>query len=469
MGVRAVGIQRISTRPGDAVTSTTTAGRPAPLSTRARAVLDDLSSQGVGEEVAAWRENALASGQAVTGADQRQFATSVIHDRLRQIAERDISNGIGALTAEEDALVVQATLDDMFGAGMLDRILADPLVENIDAIGCDRVWVSYADGRKELGPQLWRSDAEMIEHLRRLGARSGQSERRFDNAAVELNIHLPSGARLFAVMAVTTRPCVSVRRHRKATATLSELCGLGMFDDRLSAFLAAAVRARLNILVAGGTNAGKTTLLRSFLGETDPRERIVTIEDNRELNLELFADRHSDVVSMEAREPNTEGEGEVTLADLVRMGLRMNPSRVIVGEVRGAEVIPMLNAMSQGNDGSMCTIHASSSEGVVDRIASYCVQAPERLDRIASNLLLANAVDLVVFISQVATPSGHRRWVSSVREVVAAEEHHVSTNEIFRAEPGEHALPSGVPLRPSTAARLAAVGYVWPPTLHVAR
>jgi pilus assembly protein CpaF len=442
---------------------------PSELSARARAVLDDLTAQGIGEEVAAWRENAIASGQTVSGADQRQFATSVIHDRLRQIAERDISNGIGALTSAEDAGVVQAALDDMFGAGMLDRILADPMVENVDAIGCDRVWVSYADGRKELGPQLWRSDAEMIEHLRRLGARSGQSERRFDNAAVELNLHLPSGARLFAVMAVTTRPCISVRRHRKATATLAELMAGGMFDHNVEEVLAAVVKARLNILVAGGTNAGKTTLLRALLGETGPRERLVTIEDNRELNLELFRERHNDVVSMESREPNTEGEGEVTLADLVRMALRMNPSRVTVGEVRGAEVIPMLNAMSQGNDGSMCTIHASSSEGVFDRIASYCIQAPERLDRIASNLLLANAVDLVVFISQSSTESGLRRWVSSIREVVTAEDHHVSSNEIFRAEPGEYATPTGVPLRPGTAARLAAVGYSWPPPLQVVR
>jgi len=451
------------------VTITAGEGPPSVLSARARAVLDDLASQGIGDEVAAWRENAVAAGQTVSGADQRQFATSVIHDRLRQIAERDISNGIGALSATDDALVVQAALDDMFGAGMLDRLLADPLVENIDAIGCDRVWVSYADGRKELGPQLWRSDTEMIGHLRRLGARSGQAERRFDNAAVELNVHLASGARLFAVMAVTTRPCVSVRRHRKATATLADLRAGAMFDHSVEGFLTAAVHARLNVLVAGGTNAGKTTLLRALLGEADPAERLITIEDNRELNLDLFADRHHDVVSMESREPNTEGEGEVTLAELVRMGLRMNPSRVIVGEVRGSEVIPMLNAMSQGNDGSMCTIHASSSEGVFDRVASYCVQAPERLDRIASNLLLANAVDLVVFISQTATDTGLRRWVSSIREVVAAEDHHVSSNEIFRAEPGADAAPTGVPLRPATAARLAAVGYSWPPTLQLAR
>jgi Flp pilus assembly CpaF family ATPase len=442
---------------------------PAPgLSPRAAIVVDELLAQGVGDEVASWREAAVTAGQPVTGEDQRRFATSIIQDRLRRVAERDIANGAAALSSDEDAAVLQAVLDTMFGAGVLERLLADPAVENIDAIGCDRVWVSYADGRKAPGPQLWRTDAEMVEHLRRLGARTGGSERRFDAAQVDLNLQLPSGARLFAVLGVTPRPCLSVRRHRKAAASLAELRAGGMFDDRLEAFLAAAVRARLNVLVAGGTNAGKTTLLRALLGEADRMERLVTIEDNRELGLEHLHDRHVDVVAMEARDANTEGEGAVTLAELVRMALRMNPSRVVVGEVRGSEVIPMLNAMSQGNDGSMCTIHASSSEGVVDRVASYCVQAPERLDRVASNLLLANAVDLIVFISQRPTDTGLRRWVSSVREVVGAEEQHVATNEIFRCD-GNGAAPTGVPLRQSTAQRLAAVGYSWPPTLVVAR
>lgn len=442
---------------------------PAGLSPRTQAVLDDLTAQGVGDEVAGWRDNALAAGRPVTAADQRRFATSVIQNRLRLIAERDIANGVGAMSSAEDAVVLRAALDDMFGAGALDRLLADPLVENIDAFGCDRVWISYADGRKELGPPLWRSDADMVAHLRRLGARAGQSERRFDNGAFKLRLQLANGARLFAVMAVTTRPCLSVRQHRKATASIAELRQSGMFDLRVEDFLRAAVRARLNLLISGATNAGKTTLLRALLGEVEPSERLITIEENRELGLDQFLDRHPDVVSMEARDPNTEGEGGVGLAELVRLGLSMNPSRVIVGEVLGDEVIPMLNAMSQGNDGSMCTIHASSSEGVFDRVASYCIQAPERLNRVAANLMMVNAIDLIVFIGKHTTEAGVQRHVASIREVVAAEENTISSNEIFRRGPDGAAEPSGVPLRPATAERLASIGYVWPPAFQVVR
>jgi hypothetical protein len=229
---------------------------PDPSSGRVRLVLDALHNEGVGDQVAAWREAAIGAGQTVSAEDQRRFATSVISDRLQRMAERDIDNGVPPLSPDDDGIVLQALLDDMFGAGVLDRLLADPGVENIDAIGCDRVWISYADGRKEPGPPLWRTDDEMIEHLRRLGARSGMSERRFDNAAPELNLQLPNGARLFAVMAVTARPCLSVRRHRLVDVSLKDLRATGMFDLQLEHFLRCAVQA-MNLLVAG-TNAGKT-------------------------------------------------------------------------------------------------------------------------------------------------------------------------------------------------------------------
>ena len=158
------------------------------------------------------------------------------------------------------------------------------------------------------------------------------------------------------------------------------------------------MRARKNIVVSGAMNSGKTTLLRALAAEIDRRERIVTIEQAFELGLDTGSDRHPDMVALEARPANIEGEGRIPVADLVRRSLRMNADRVIVGEVLGDEVLPMLNAMSQGRSGSMCTIHAESSAGVFRRIASYAVQAPERLPLEATNLLIAGALHFVVHL-----------------------------------------------------------------------
>ncbi|MCP5042509.1 MAG: Flp pilus assembly complex ATPase component, partial [bacterium] len=219
-------------------------------------------------------------------------------------------------------------------------------------------------------------------------------------------------------------------------------------------FLRAAVRARKQIIIAGATGAGKTTMLRALASEIPRHERIVTIETELELGLDRFPDVHPDAVALEAREANVEGVGRVGAADLVRMSLRMNPDRVIVGEVRGDEVIPMLNAMSQGNDGSMCTLHSDSSASVFNKLALYAMQAPERLGLEATNQLGAAAIDLVVFIAKGR--SG--RFVSSVRQVVGAEERQVVTNEIFRPGPDGRAVP-GVPLPHDLAAELAEEGY----------
>lgn len=242
--------------------------------------------------------------------------------------------------------------------------------------------------------------------------------------------------------------------------TLDDLVGPGMLDGRLHALLAAAVRARKNIIVCGGTGAGKTTLLRGLLNEVAPSERLVTIEDNFELGLQRFPELHPDVVAMEAREPNVEGTGEISMAELVRMGLRMSPDRVIVGEVRGPEVLALLNAMSQGNDGSMCTVHADSSSGAFARLAMYAVQAPERLPLEATNLLVANSIDFVVFIAQDTPVVGARRdrYISSVREVVGADGRIVVSNEVWAPGVDRRATPAA-PLRPATLADLQAVGY----------
>jgi Flp pilus assembly CpaF family ATPase len=200
-------------------------------------------------------------------------------------------------------------------------------------------------------------------------------------------------------------------------------------------------------------------MLRALASEIPPEERIVTIETELELGLDRYPDLHPDCVALEAREANVEGVGTVTAASLVRMSLRMSPDRVIVGEVRGDEVIPMLNAMSQGNEGSMCTVHADSSATVFNKLALYAMQSPERLPIEATSMLAAAAVDLVVFIAK----KRNDRFVSSIRQVVGADGPRVVTNELFEPGPGARAVP-GVPIPIDLAEDLIAVGY--DPALH---
>jgi Flp pilus assembly CpaF family ATPase len=392
--------------------------------------------------------------------DQRQLGRQLINRRLEAYAKERLEQGLDTLADDEEVALAQAIHDALFGLGILQRLLEDESIENIDANGCDTVWITRSGGLKERGPALADSDDELVEMIRMAAARLGLSERRFDMGSPSLNLQLPDGSRLFSVMAVTPRPCVAIRRHRFPVIFLDDLIKLGTIDHALREFLTAAVHARKNLIVCGGVDAGKTTMLRALLNEVPTHERIVTIEDNFELGIDRYADLHPDAVALEARERNVEGEGEVTMANLVRWALRMNPDRVVVGEVRGDEVLPMLNAMSQGNDGSMCTIHANSSQGAFGRFAMYAVQAPERLPLEATNLVVANAIDFVVFIGQAAgsTPGSMQRVVSSVREVVGAEGPLVMSNEIFSPGPDRRAIPAA-PIRNRTLDDLVAVGF----------
>jgi pilus assembly protein CpaF len=398
-------------------------------------------------------------------ADQRAYARQLISETLEAEARAALADRRPVLSVAEEDMAAQAVYDLLFGLGPLQRLLDDTDIETINANGCDQVWVRYADGRRVQVEPIARSDTELVELIRLAAARFGLAERRFDLAAPLLDLHLPDGGRLFAAMAVAARPSLTIRRHRFATVSLNELTSNGTLTPSLRNFLGAAVRAPLNILVCGGTGAGKTTLLRALAAEIPRDERLITVEDALELGLERDPERHANVTALEARPPNVEGEGEITMAALVRAALRMDPDRVIVGEVRGAEIIPMLNAMSQGNDGSMCTIHANSSAGAFDKLATYAVQAPERLGLEATNLLIANAIDLVVHLDYDRV-SG-RRVVDSVREITGADGLLVASNEVWRPSPDGHASP-GAPLREQTLDRLLASGYMpdWPDSVR---
>ena len=406
------------------------------------------------------RADEVAERPRMSPADQRQYGRQLINRRLERYAKEQLEQGVEPLSFEDESALAQAIHDALFGLGALQRLLDDESIENIDANGHADVWITRSDGSKERAPAIADNDEELVDTLRMTAARVGLTERRFDNGSPSLNLPLPDGSRLFAVMAVTSKPSVAIRRHRFPKVFLDDLVGLGSIDVALREFLAAAVRARKNFIVCGGAGAGKTTLLRAMLNEVGPEERIVTIEDNLELGLDRYSDLHPDVVALEAREENVEGEGAIDLATLVRWGLRMNPDRVIVGEVRGHEVIPMLNAMSQGNDGSMCTIHANSSASAFSKLAMYAVQAPERLNLEATNLMVANAINFVVHIGTAAGggEGGMRRYVASVREIVGAEGPLVMSNEIFMPGYDKRAVP-GAPLRDSTLTDLQAVGF----------
>jgi pilus assembly protein CpaF len=302
-----------------------------------------------------------------------------------------------------------------------------------------------------------------------LAAYAGLSARAFDDANPELDLRLPDGKRLSAVRRVTARPAVSLRRHRYPKVFLSDLVGNGTLTAELADFLSAVVRARRNVMIAGETDAGKTTLLRALANEIDPSERICTVENSLELGLRAHPELHPDVVELEAAPANSEGVGAVTMAQLVRRTLRMNPDRVIVGEVLGPEVVTMLNAMSQGNDGSLSTIHARTPRGVFDRIATYARQAEERLDIDATHQLIAGgeggtgALDFVVFCRKTRTPSaedgtaGLRRVVSAVLEINGYDQR-VQASEIYTPGPDGRAVRNhGVPI--NALADLIAAGY----------
>lgn len=396
---------------------------------------DDLSTRlrgFVAEALVEQRHEARsrADGQPIE-ADEESLR-AVISTYLDRDATQRLLGGQSTLSPDEELEITRSTIDHFMGLGPLQRLLEDPDITDIHVRGTGPVWVKHRDGNRTELPSVVDSDDELIRLVRNASSRSSRGERRFDASTVECNLCLPDGSRLFAVMDVSASPSVVIRKHQFALSSLDELHQGGLLSDELKAFFRAAVRARRNIIVAGGTGSGKTTLLRALINEIPRNERIITIEDAYELGIDRFADLHPDFDTLQSRPPNIEGRGEIALADLTRMALRMDPDRVVVGEVRGSEAFPMLLAMSQGNNGSMCTIHADSTRSVFPKLAAYVSMANTGLPVDVVNLVIANAVHLVVHIEL----TGGVRRISSVREVVDADGPRIISNEIFEARDG---------------------------------
>jgi len=363
--------------------------------------------------------------------DEYQLALSVITTAVQRHLGGILAAG-GELPTDAgyDLRLIQAIDSAMYKAGELQELLDDPDVENIDINGCDEVWVTYADGRGKVRVgAIAATDDDLIQIVQNLAAYASMNARPFTRANPELDLRLPDGSRLSAVMAAAERPIVSIRRNRYPQMFLAKLVELGTIDDQLACFLQAAVRARMNLVVAGATDAGKTTLLRSLINCMHVTERLITVERSLELGLRRHPELHQDVVELEEVLPDAEGNGGITIQELVRRTRRHNPSRVIVGEVLGPEVVEMLSAMSQGNNGSLSTVHARSANDVFAKLAQYAGQY-EHVDNAVAHSLIAGAVDFVVFIGKNRRLGG-RRCVTTVLEVAGAPDGRVASSPIF--------------------------------------
>jgi Flp pilus assembly CpaF family ATPase len=389
-----------------------------------------------------------------TNDEEHNFARTAVHAELLRLSAARRSEGRSVLTVFDEVEITSAAIAQVLGLGRLQPLLEDDEISDIHVRGNSVVWVKLRNGEREMREPIVETDDELIELVRRAATRLSRQERRFDAGTPELNMQLPDGSRLFATMDVSLRPSLVIRRHRFEISSLKELQLRGLMSLELQDFLGAAVRARRNIVIAGGTGSGKTTLLRALINEIPVFERLVTIEDAYELGLDHFEHLHPDHDSLQSRPANVEGQGEITLADLTRMALRMDPDRVIVGEVRGAEAFPMLMAMSQGNNGSMCTMHADSTRSVFPKLAAYVSMASTGLPIDTVNLLLSSALHFVIYISS----TGSDRRVASVREVVDCDGANIISNEIFALN-SQGELLRTFPLREATRELLSAFGY----------
>jgi pilus assembly protein CpaF len=347
-------------------------------------------------------------------------------DRIRRLVDREA----GLLDAATREQLVARVARRSFGLGPLEPLLADPEVDEImvnGAGGPGSVWVERA-GRLERTTAAFGSEAELRHAIERILAPLG---RRVDEAEPMVDARLADGSRINVVLPplAVDGPLLTIRRFRATPLDADELVARGTWSPPLRDFLARAVRARLNILVSGGTGSGKTTTLGALSSFIAAGDRIVTIEDTAELRLQ-----QPHVLRLEGRPPNVEGRGEVTTRRLLRNALRMRPDRIVVGEVRGGEALEMLAAMTTGHDGSLSTVHAGSPAEALRRVETLALMADVALPLAAIREQLADALDLIVHQSRL--PDG-RRLVTTVSEVIRIAAG-PATRDIYTADGNHH-------------------------------
>jgi pilus assembly protein CpaF len=377
-------------------------------------------------------------------------------ERVRVIIDEEVAAHERRAVTTNSPLLVDAgavrrrLFDSVFGLGILQPLMADPCVEEIIVNGPQRVF-TIRDGHKQQVHGLYfENDDELRQLIKRV---IGSAGRRLDEASPMVDVRLRDGSRLNAVIppASTRWTSVTIRKFVLRAQSLDELVELGALSTAAAEFLYAAVQAGLNILVSGPTGSGKTTLLNA-LGASivGLEERIITVEEVPELMLDR---RLPDCVALQVRGKNVEGVGEITIRDLVRNALRMRPTRIIVGEVRGAEALDMLLAMNTGHEGSLTTIHGNSPRDALDRLATLAMMADERLSGDELVRMVSRTIELVVQL-RVTARTGQRR-VASIFEVTGVDAGVIGGHEIFGLDTGRLVLKGR---QPRCLERIAAHG-----------
>ncbi len=396
---------------------------------------------------------ALVGGRGLGGEKKEEVAEKV----LRLLAEE-----APEMSLTERRLLADALLAEIVGYGPIQPLLDDPEVSEIMVNGPKQVYVERR-GRLELTDVEFEDDRHVLHLIEKIVAPLG---RRIDEASPMVDARLPDGSRVNAIIPplALRGPCVTIRKFARDPLTIEDLIRLGTLTAEMAVFLEAAVRARFNIVVSGGTGSGKTTTLNVLSSFIPPDERIVTIEDAAELQL-----RQEHVVPLETRPANLEGRGEVTIRQLVKNALRMRPDRIVVGEVRGGEALDMLQAMNTGHDGSLTTAHANGPRDLLSRLETMVLMAGMELPVRAIREQIASAIDLIV---QTARLKDGSRRVTHITEVQGMEGDVIVLQDLFRfVQTG--VAPDGrvlgefrcTGIRPKGYERLQAAGIELPPGL----
>ena len=387
------------------------------------------------------------------------LAPERVHAEVARLAEDLLlAENLPLSTLERDRLVSEVN-HELFGLGPLEPLLADPTISDILVNSHSKIYIERK-GKLEKTSIAFKDDEHLMRVIERIVSTVG---RRIDEAQPMVDARLPDGSRVNAIIPplAIDGPTLSIRRFGTDPLKMPALIENGALTKEIAILFEMCVRARLNIIISGGTGAGKTTLLNALSAYIPTDERIVTIEDSAELQLQ-----QPHVVRLETRPPNIEGRGEVTQRDLVRNALRMRPDRIVIGEVRGGETIDMLQAMNTGHDGSLTTIHANSPRDALSRMETMIQMTGMRLSDRAMRQQMGSAIDVVI---QVARLTDGTRRITSISEITGMEGDTITMQELFLFErAGTDAAgkvmgrfrPTGI--RPRFAERLKQYGMQLP-------